>query len=292
MQSGNPFQAFVARYADLLAKDPVAAHAEPIPARAKVTQAPNSPKIVIFSPHPDDECIVGALPLRLQRELAAHVINVAVTLGSKEERRTARRHELRAACGLLGFDVFADAERALEKINVTTRSQQPQLWSGAVARIAEIITEQRPMIVMLPHESDWHSTHIGTHYLVTDALAQLPLEFRCWVVETEFWGAMKTPNLLVESSLEDVADLIAALSLHRGEVERNPYHLRLPAWMIDNVRRGAELVSGQGEAAPDFTFATLYKVSRWTDGRLVPLEQEGLAIAQNESLGDVFDLSS
>ena len=54
---------------------------------------------------------------------------------------------------------------------------------------------------------------------------------------------------MVESSAADVADLMAALSLHVGEVARNPYHLRLPAWMIDNVRRGAELVGGQGGAA-------------------------------------------
>jgi len=29
-----------------------------------------------------------------------------------------------------------------------------------------------------------------------------------------------------------------------GEVRRNPYHARLPAWMMDNVRRGAELWAG------------------------------------------------
>jgi hypothetical protein len=36
--------------------------------------------------------------------------------------------------------------------------------------------------------------------------------------------------------------------------------------MQDNVRRGAELVGGQGEAAPDYAFATLYRVGRWAKG--------------------------
>jgi hypothetical protein len=79
---------------------------------------------------------------------------------------------------------------------------------------------------------------------------------------------MDTPNLMVESSEQDVADLITALSFHVGEVRRNPYHVRMPAWMIDNVRRGGELVGGQGGAAPDFAFATLYRLGRWRDGTL------------------------
>ena len=36
--------------------------------------------------------------------------------------------------------------------------------------------------------------------------------------------------------------------------------------MQDNVRRGGELVGGQGGAAPDFTFATLYRLRRWVEG--------------------------
>ena len=64
--------------------------------------------------------------------------------------------------------------------------------------------------------------------------------------------------------------MMAALSFHVGEVQRNPYHLLVPAWMQDNVRRGGELVGGQGGAAPDFTFATLYRLRRWDRGGLRP----------------------
>ena len=44
----------------------------------------NAPKALIFSPHPDDECIVGGLALRLLREAKWNVVNVAVTLGGKK----------------------------------------------------------------------------------------------------------------------------------------------------------------------------------------------------------------
>jgi hypothetical protein len=40
--------------------------------------------------------------------------------------------------------------------------------------------------------------------------------------------------------------------------------------MMDNVRRGGEVVGGQGGAAPDFAYATLYRASRWRDGLLHP----------------------
>ena len=132
--------------------------------------------------------------------------------------------------------------------------------------IARILASHQPEVVFFPHEADWNSTHIGTHYLVADALGQQSPGFTLQIAETEFWGAMATPNLTVEFSPQDLGDMMAALSFHVGEVQRNPYHLLVPAWMQDNVRRGGELVGGQGGAAPDFTFATLYRLRRWADG--------------------------
>jgi hypothetical protein len=106
--------------------------------------------------------------------------------------------------------------------------------------------------------------------------------FSTTLVETEFWGQTQDPNLMVESSMQEVADLVAALSHHRGEVERNPFHLRLPAWMQDNVRRGAEVVGGQGGDAPDFDFATLYKLSRWDQSKQYLLWNKGKVLFHKE----------
>jgi hypothetical protein len=89
---------------------------------------------------------------------------------------------------------------------------------------------------------------------------------------------MASPNLMVESSVDDVSDMITALSFHVGEVQRNPYHLLVPPWMQDNVRRGGELVGGQGGAAPDFTFCTLYRLRRWSGGQLHALYEGGRSL--------------
>ncbi len=73
-----------------------------------------------------------------------------------------------------------------------------------------------------------------------------------------------------------------------GEVGRNPYHLRLPAWMIDNVRRGTELVGGQGGASPGFVFATLYRLRAWRDGGLREILSAGRQVAAGDSLMSLF----
>ncbi len=225
--------------------------------------APDAPKALFFAPHPDDECITGAIALRLLREARMNVIDVAVTLGSKKERQAGRLRELRDACNYLGFGLAQTGPNGLERINPKTRQEDPAHWSACVQSIVSILQTHRPHAVICPHAADWNSTHIGTHFLVTDALKEMPAEFECYLVESEFWGAMSDPNLMIEASIEDVADMIAATSFHVGEVERNPYHLSLPAWMMDNVRRGGEVVGGQGGAAPDFSFAALYRLRRW-----------------------------
>lgn len=238
----------------------------------------DGPRVLIFSPHPDDECIIGGLPLRLQREAGMRVVNVAVTLGSRSDRRAGRWEELKAACEYLGFDLIAAAPGGLERVNAATRGADPDHWRAGVDAIAAVLREQRPAAVLFPHDTDWNSTHVGVHHLVMDALARQEPDFSTVTVETEFWGAMASPNLMVELGVQDVADMIAALSFHVGEVQRNPYHLLVPAWMQDNVRRGSELVGGQGGAAPDFTFCTLYRVRRWTAGEMQPARSTGLTV--------------
>jgi hypothetical protein len=100
---------------------------------------------------------------------------------------------------------------------------------------------------------------------------------------------MATPNLMVESSVEDLADMMTALSFHVGEVQRNPYHLLVPPWMQDNVRRGGELVGGQGGAAPDFVFCTLYRLRRWSGGQLQTTYSGGRSLPAEMNAGTLFN---
>ncbi|NCC50360.1 MAG: PIG-L family deacetylase [Spartobacteria bacterium] len=282
----NPYQQMVERYVALM-DDARRLPLGGIDEAARPEIAPEAPVVLIFSPHPDDECIIGGMALRMLREQRMRVINVAVTQGSNLARQQPRWEELANACAYLGFELIPTVKNGLEDIKTATREQPSSRWMEAVNCIAGILEERRPHTLFLPHAGDWNSTHIGTHYLVMDALKQIS-GLSCFVVETEFWGAMAHPNLMVESAPEEVADLIAALSFHVEEVKRNPYHLNLPAWMQDNVRRGGEIVGGQGGAVPDFHFATLYRLQRWEDGRMVPCLNAGRMLTSGDDVGALF----
>jgi LmbE family N-acetylglucosaminyl deacetylase len=231
---------------------------------------------------------VAALPLRLRRELGHQVSVVAVTQGSRADRQAARLEEMRGACGFLGFEVITTRPNGLTAITPRTRQENPEAWAEAVGVVADILSYHRPQVVFMPHEDDFHPTHIGTHHLVADALRGQGPDFHCRVVETEFWRALAEPNLMVESTPEDVGDLVVAVSFHRGEVARNPYHLSLPPLLADNVRRGSELVGGMGSGVPAFRFATLYRVRDWVQGAFRTCLKTGLLAPANGDLGMLF----
>ena len=254
---------------------------DPCP-RADISR--EAPKVLLFSPHPDDECITGTLPLRLMREAGMRIINVPVTFGSNLSRQPERAEELKNACAFLGWEIYQRSGfRSLEKSDVV-----------------EILKTVQPAAVFVPHSKDWNSCHIATHFIVMDALAEMPRGFSCTVIETEYWQTMENPNLMTAADAQTVADLVAAISFHVKEVARNPYHLTLPAWMQDNVRRGGELIGVQGGAVPDFSFATLYRLRRWfagelndvlTEGRMIPLKADLKTLFQGGRVTDNDQIS-
>lgn len=282
----DSFAEYVRQFADLIN----AGAAIPLPSateRAPLPEAnPDAPAVLIFSPHPDDEVIMGALALRLARQCQWRIVNVAVTLGSKVSRRGERRTELANCCRKIGFELLEIGPDGLESVNPAAAQANDRIWTEAVETIRRLLISYRPRLVLFPHEDDWNSTHIGVNRLLRQALAEAALSPGPWICETEFWGQMPSPNLLVESSTEDVADLVSALACHVGEVRRNPYHLTLPAWMMENVRR-AELVVGQGGAVPPIRFGTLYRLGRWRNG-CIDKSSTGRALLRPEDPAALF----
>lgn len=255
----QPYAGFLRDFEALLARGAKLPRGGGRPARLPAPK-PGAPTVLILAPHPDDECIVGALPRRLQRERGWRVAVVPVTLGSRPERRAARLDELKGACAFLGWDVLAAGDRGL----------------------ADVLRRERPRLVLFPHAGDANSTHRHVHDLAVTALRAAGPKLRCAVAETEFWATLPDPNLLVALSSRDAADLVAALSFHDGEIVRNPYHVLFPCWLADGARRGAELVGGQGAAAAPGRFAALYRLSRWTGRALERAEPGRIAGAKTD----------
>lgn len=254
------------------------------------TVAHDAPVCLLFSPHPDDEVITGGLPLRLRRQDGWRIINIAVTLGSNAGRRAARWSELEQCCARLGFELLSatgEHHTGLERISPQAAAREPAHWERAVQCIADLLLQFQPRVLLCPHDNDGHAAHMGTHHLVLDALRRVGDRVQPHVLLTEYWNTQPSPGLMVQLSARDVADLVAALSLHVGEVARNPYHLTLPAGCIDAVRRGAERVGAPGAHAPGFTFATLYGWQRWQGAGLVT--QPPRVLSLDTPPGPIFD---
>ncbi len=237
------------------------------------TRSGNGPTILLFSPHPDDETLTGALAIRARRELNARVVNYAVTFGSSVVEKPRRLLELQDACSVLGFELRMTGPLGLDTVKTTTKEANPLKWQHGVDSARALMEEIRPSIVVYPHGGDWHPTHCGTSALAKEAVAGYMSDLSradLLVVESEYWQPMEGPNLLVGLSLHDEALLLTALTRHVGEVARNPYHLSHPCRMIDNVRRGAEVVFGQGAAGVRFLLGELYRVAGYRRGPWKP----------------------
>src|SRR5436190_21483254 len=100
----TPYDDYIQKLADLVAE----ARTYPLggfPDYPSIDRPADAPVALIFSPHPDDEVIIGGWALRLLRQSQWRVINVAVTHGSNLERQAGRWNELASCCRCIGFDL-------------------------------------------------------------------------------------------------------------------------------------------------------------------------------------------
>lgn len=206
--------------------------------------------VLFLVPHPDDESLGGLLPLRLRAEARARVLCIPLTLGSDPARRAARAEEFRAACRLLGFDA-----RPFPPDSPPTPED-----------IERILAEESPDVFVFPHPRDGHPRHMLAGRIARAAIAKTRATLLA--AETEFWHPIWRPNLLLEAAPARRETLLAALRCHAGELARADYDRRYPAWLADNVRRGAERVFPPGSpAVADVAEGVLLRVSRVVRGR-------------------------
>ena len=222
-------------------------------------------RLVICSPHPDDEMLTGTLALRLLQEDGVSVTDLVITLGSDPARKQARLAELTAACRVVGFGlILVQDPLAFDRLSPENGNDQ---WLERVDLLVDHFAALQPDCVQIPHARDAHPTHQAVHWLVFKALHRYTEKYDCSVLllESEYWSSLVRPNMLVGIDNEDLALLICALVRHQGEIARNPYHLSLPGRMMDTVRRGSELLEEYGSGNFDMTFAEMYTLS-WLRG--------------------------
>ncbi len=196
------------------------------------------PRILIIAPHPDDECLMAGFALRAREEWRAEVHVLPYGFGSDRSRRSARIQELKDALQVLDFKLI-DPRTAGATEKLTT------------AEYESVMASVQPDVILSPHLQDGHPAHMESASLVQNWFAQqsateaiLPV----WL-QTEYWQQNPGANAFVPLNPVHVIRIGEALQKHQGEVSRNPYHLRLPAWCMDQSRRAQELIGGFGATA-------------------------------------------
>lgn len=223
----------------------------------------NSRVVVLVSAHPDDE-MMSMMPLAIRNlALGFRVVNLAVTIG-RPEQWNRRRDELNNACAFLGIDNIVLGENGLRSC---IREGGAEGWKVAVQTLTEALRNFDIALIVTHHDNDAHPDHVASWRLVREALSRMA-EVNCVVAFSEFWRDMEKPNLQVEVSMRDLGVLLKALSFHKGELSRNPYHLLWPLYLILN-RQYSEILCGWGSKVASFRFSAMYWIGHWRDGQLV-----------------------
>jgi hypothetical protein len=103
---------------------------------------------------------------------------------------------------------------------------------------------------------------------------------------SEYWNTQLQPQLMLGLTDGQVGQMMLATAMHVGEVSRQPYHLTLPAWLMDSARRGAEQVGGPGATSSGMGYAALYGWRRRVGSEWVPTAPRMLTAA--ETVGALF----
>jgi len=187
-----------------------------------------------------------------------------MTLGSDKSKQLQREQELAESITHLKFNnlVFenikeTEVHRAIEEIN--------------------------PKIIICPHLNDNHKTHIKTSKTIHKILKNTL--YSGFLIENEYWSQILEPNLFVEFDKMTVLTAMEAISKHRGEIKRNPYHLTFPSWLIDTTRRASEMINGHKNTNQAF-FGQLYNLSEFDGGNKKPIKDKHFIKVDD----DLFDL--
>jgi LmbE family N-acetylglucosaminyl deacetylase len=156
-------------------------------------------RVMVLSPHPDDESIGCGGTIRKHVE-EGNLVNVAfLTSGEKggHGRRECdtihtREREARTACSILGVDEVAFLHQPDGAVRRT---------SVAVEQVAARIAAWRPDLIYVPHDHEMHPDHRAAVRLLGKALeCPTPRQHRPRVLMFEVWTPLQRMDEIVDIS--------------------------------------------------------------------------------------------
>lgn len=199
-----------------------------------------------LSPHPDDEAIGAPATLLALREAGHRVINVACGLG-RPGQAARREAELREACARGDFELV-----------VLDPSLEIAAW--VAARVGEGDID----VVVSPSPHDGHPAHEVVGRAAREGIERGGgAHWWMWGL----WADLPLPTLLTEFGEARMAEALAILAAHAGELDRNDYAALVRARAVAARVLGAERAFGFGCAGLDPPYAELLTELAVHDGR-------------------------
>lgn len=236
-------------------------------------------KILVFSPHVDDETIGLGATLLKHREMHNQKALVYLTDGggstsnlSREEVKNERKKEGEKVKDIYGFgEVYF-----LDEIDGTLDSEK----QGLIGKIVNILDKEQPTIVYTPFLIDGHRDHVETTRAVTKALNIWKKDFdRIYMYEV---NCPIEPMLVNSLSVMD-----ESLYKQKGEI----YNIFDSQWAMDFsvfrlLDRRKKIISKNGYGAEVFVrtdLKTLIEIER-------QLKEEGFKPEQFRQLSSHYNL--
>jgi len=219
-------------------------------------------KVLIFSPHPDDDVIGCGESIAKHIKQGNKATVVYMTSGeagslkySKEELAKIREDEAKNAAKVLGVE---------DIIFLRNPDGYLEYNKENLIKIIEIIREEKPNIVYIPHKNDAHKDHKTTYELVIEAVVRAsgPWFQECkkepWLVEVVLCYEVWTP-LQEISYVEDITDFIEqkikAIRQHKSQIQDVQY---------DEAARGLNryrgIMTGKGKYCECFQVLRINKL--------------------------------
>jgi LmbE family N-acetylglucosaminyl deacetylase len=230
------------------------------PLYCEVTPTPAAARVLVLSPHIDDDVIGCGGLMRQHVDAGAVVVSVYLRNGGEGREQEAQRAADLVGLSELVFMRLGPAPGGTSWGPVpTTRSYIP-VQKDTIGALREVIQSARPEIVYAPFFLDPHPDHAGATYLLGSAISACPSIKQCYLYEV--WTPL-VPNVLVDITGE--AEIKAgAINLHRSQVET--INMSTAILGLNSYRAQINRIRGYAEAYYRLTPAELRKMLRAVSG--------------------------
>jgi N-acetylglucosamine malate deacetylase 1 len=204
-------------------------------------------RILVISPHPDDESIGCGGTLRRHVVSGDEVRAIFLTSGergghslSPPDASRVREEEAQQACRILGlaeWDFWRQPDGKLEVTDLLAR------------RLAELLDQWRPHLIYVTHEQEMHTDHRAAASLVRRVVAGVRGAPTPQVMMYEVWTPLQEMDEIIDIT-DHLDTKIAAVQAHRSQCN---------VLRFDEAVRGLNRFRGEMHSWPGGDYAEVFK---------------------------------